>query len=122
MVMPQADAPGRRELVDALQVPARLCAGIAAAAGTIGGQRAAFLAAEIFALQFEIAMRAIPLRRPFVDAVQPPDFRAAAEAVRDDLVERIEVVVGAFVGAGALVGGACTPAGALADVIAQVGE
>src|SRR6185436_18469823 len=87
LVVAVAGAPLRDELVDPLQVPARLARRIVARHGAerrrggVVGEAARLLAAEVFALQLEVLIGWIAVRRPLQDAVGHPEPARPAEAV-----------------------------------------
>src|SRR5439155_21349056 len=107
-----ADAPLGHELVDALQVPARLPARVVAGIHVVEIQVAGFLAPEIFALQLEVGERRISAWRPLQDEVGDPEIAAAGEGLR---AERTDVVDGAVLRRRAQIGQAGAPGGARAD-------
>src|SRR6185369_8048182 len=82
----QADTPARHELIDALQIPARLRRAIPAfggGAGDVGNQRAIAPAAQVLALQLEVGARRVAVRRPLVDEVRDCHSCAARERISD---------------------------------------
>ena len=126
-VVSQADAPDAGELVDPLQVPARLARAVVAArraergAVEVVGQRALLALPEIFALQLEARGRAVAGRRPLEHAVQHVDVAVAGEGVDDVGAGAVDVLVRAVDALGAQVAQARAPVRALADVAADAG-
>src|SRR4029077_11468298 len=79
-VVAQSRAPALPELVHTLHVPARLRTAIRAREvlpGDIERQLAVFGAVHIFALELELMLSGIPVRRPFEGAVDDPSARRA---------------------------------------------
>src|SRR6266487_4445717 len=77
-----ADPPHRDELIDALEIPARLrgCEPARLRRST-GGEITNLLAPEVFPLQLEVGVGRVVVRRPFQDSVQHPKTALAGEAV-----------------------------------------
>src|SRR5467141_1980112 len=85
-VVAVADTPQRQELVDALQIPARLPRGEAigqCAARGVEREIAVLLAPEVLALQLEVVVDRVAVGRPFQDAVEHPEAALAGKAVDD---------------------------------------
>ena len=98
-VVSQPDAPDAGELVDALQVPARLARAVVAARRTersavqVVGQRALLAPPEVLALQLEARGRAVAGRRPLEHAVEHVDVAVAGEGVDDGGAGAVDVLV-----------------------------
>src|SRR5882672_5913184 len=77
-----ADPPHRDELINALEIPARLhrCEPARLPRGT-GGEIAILLAPEVLALQLEVGVGRVVVRRPLQDSVQHPKTALARETV-----------------------------------------
>src|SRR5258708_38052894 len=80
--MSRPDPPHRDELIDALEIPARLngCDATRLRRGT-GGEITIFFSPEVFALQLEVGVSRVVVRRPFQDSVQHPKTALAGKAV-----------------------------------------
>src|SRR5437588_458931 len=95
-----ARAPRRQELIDALRIPARLARIVAIGergARAVENERPVFLAAEVLALELEVVVRRVAVRRPLEDAARDPQAARAVEAVADagrGIVERALARVG----------------------------
>src|SRR6266480_6132353 len=75
-VIAVADPPLRQELVDPLQIPSRLAAGeaIGQRAGCgVEREIAVLVASEVFALQLEVVVGRVAVRRPLEHAVEHPE-------------------------------------------------
>src|SRR5205814_5649584 len=105
-VVAVADAPHGHELIRRLQVPAGLARAERARLRTRGSGRrrgverevAVLLAAEVLALQLEVAVGRVVVRRPFQYAAQCPQAAAAAEAVGHGRARRVDVLERAIPG------------------------
>src|SRR5882672_1552533 len=118
-------APLRQELVDALRIPPRLSRRQAVGERRTRGverEAAVLLAMEVLALQLEIVVRGITVRRPLEYAVDHPQPARAAEAVGDRAAGRVHIVVAPVARVGAQVRQAGLPRNAVADVAANVRE
>src|SRR6267143_845001 len=118
-VVAVAEAPLRQELVHALQIPSRL-----AAVEPIGQRRArgveretaVLVAPEVFALQLEVVVGRVAVRRPLENAVEHPESALAGKAVGDD------ILVCPVLRRSPQVRKAGLPGDALAEVSSHVGE
>src|SRR5262249_8963238 len=94
-----AYAPHRDELIDALEVPAglrrRVAAGLRSCGrGVVECQAAFSPPLEVLALELEVRLRRVEVRRPLQDAAQRPQLARSREAVRDRRAGGVDVVVG----------------------------
>src|SRR5467141_4715227 len=95
-VIAVADAPLRQELVHALQIPSRLPAGEAIGQRRARGverEIAVLVAPEVFALQLEVVVGRVAVRRPLQNAVDHPEPAFAREAVGDRGARGIDISV-----------------------------
>src|SRR2546428_634963 len=117
--MPRPAPPHRDELIHALEIPARLhgCEPARLRRGT-GGGITIFLAPEVFALQLEVGVGRVEVRRPLQDSVQHPETALAGEAVGC----AGWIVKGPILGRGAQVRDPGLPRSARSEVAADMRE
>ena len=125
-VIARADSPAWYELINALQVEAILGDRERVAdvcSSRVISQIATFLAAEIFALHFEIAFADVAVGRVFPHEIQPGRMAVAAEQIGDGVAAQVgHIRTFAIHRAGAMQRCAGAPALLDADVAADVGE
>src|SRR6267142_562376 len=124
-VVAVAEAPLRQELVHALQIPSRLPAvepvGQRRARG-VEREIAVLVAPEVFALQLEVVVGRVAVRRPLENAVEHPESAFAREAVGDRGAGGIDISVCPVLRRSPQVRKAGLPGDALAEVSSRVGE
>src|SRR5882762_9651645 len=124
-VVAVAEAPLRQELVHALQIPSRL-----AAVEPIGQRRArgvereitVLVASEVFALQLEVVVGRVAVRRPLQNAIEHPEPAFAGKAVGDRGAGGIDIIVGPVLRRSPQVRKTGLPGDALPEVSSEMRE
>src|SRR5665647_21618 len=93
-VVAQAGTPVRHELVNPLHIPARLVGAVTG--GVVGcmnvvSQVAILAAIEIFALQLEVGVVEIAVRRPLPNEISNPQATGTVEAVGNKVASSIQI-------------------------------
>src|SRR5436190_14972976 len=120
-VVTRSQAPARRELINALQIPAGLRVEIVIGEERARGVRdlATFFAMQVFALHLELTTRRW---RPLDHAIDDPGVRITGEGLEQRFAGCVRNAAGAIFGFALDPGQAGAPARVVADITAHVRE